>query len=118
MKKNILIVIANLYLGFLFAQTPDGEQLVGLHNVPTTDLSSINNPVTGSLLYNPTDKKVYTYDGTNWVEVSGDSEKSDLELNTTTGKLTLTSPETSGNEVDLKAYVRVAPVKEVTANYT
>jgi len=50
----------------LSAQTPAGEELLGLYSVPTTELGNVAAPIIGSLLYNPTDKNVYVYTATGW----------------------------------------------------
>ncbi len=48
------------------AQTPRGEELVGLHTVPTSELTNVSSPIIGSILYNPTDEKVYVYTASGW----------------------------------------------------
>lgn len=50
-----------------YAQTPNQESLIGIHNISTLgDTSSINNPYQGSLIYVADIKTNYQYDGTKW----------------------------------------------------
>jgi len=64
-----LVSIFLLYLFFsisISAQVTDGNYLLQLAKVSTSDLPLITTPITGSLVYNITDKAVYDYDGTSW----------------------------------------------------
>lgn len=102
-----------------FGQTPSGNELLGLNTVASADLINISNPVVGSLLYNPTDEKIYVYTGSSgWVQTGSGGSATDISFNSANGKLTLSAPATPGNEVDLSSYVRLAPIKEVLSNYT
>ncbi|MBL6663802.1 MAG: tail fiber domain-containing protein [Flavobacteriales bacterium] len=69
--KNLLIT--PLVLLFFFkaqSQISDGYRLIKLHNISNvTNLNAINNSTSGNLAYNQTDKKVYKFDGTNWLPV-------------------------------------------------
>ena len=124
MIKNPALLITLLFLqasivSIAYGQTPSGEELLSLHQVTTAEQVNIANPIEGSLLYNPTDKKIYVYTGSSWVETSGSSGGlNDLSFNANSGKLSLSDPATRGNEVDLSSYVRLAPIKEITSNYT
>ena len=51
----------------------DPGLLLGLNVATTTEMNAISGSVTGSMLYNTTDKKVYYYNGTNWVTPSNDN---------------------------------------------
>ncbi|MFV0564246.1 MAG: hypothetical protein ACK5NB_00275 [Flavobacteriaceae bacterium] len=61
-----LIIMLFIFPLALNAQTPIGDELVGLHNVETTEISNITNPIEGSIFYSPTDKNVYVYTNTGW----------------------------------------------------
>ena len=51
----------------------DPGLLLGLNTATTTEMNAISGSITGSMLYNTTDKKVYYYNGTNWVTPSNDN---------------------------------------------
>ena len=51
----------------------DPGLLLGLNTATTTEMNAINGSITGSMIYNTTDKKVYYYNGTNWVTPSNDN---------------------------------------------
>tara|TARA_R110002050_G_scaffold45796_2_gene108166 strand:+ start:2813 stop:4249 length:1437 start_codon:yes stop_codon:yes gene_type:complete len=51
----------------------DPELLLGLHSASTTEMNAISGSITGSMLYNTTDKKIYFYNGTNWTAPSNDN---------------------------------------------
>ncbi|MFV0564248.1 MAG: hypothetical protein ACK5NB_00285 [Flavobacteriaceae bacterium] len=55
------------------AQTPTGEELIGLYSVETSDLTSVTMPIIGSILYNPTVKNLYVYTVDGWREVGNQS---------------------------------------------
>jgi hypothetical protein len=69
MKKLFLIVTL---FSFYKAQSQisNAQQLIRLHNMSNTaNLNAMNNLASGHLAYNVNDKKVYKYDGTNWLPV-------------------------------------------------
>ena len=51
----------------------DPGLLLGLNTATTTEMNAISGSITGSMIYNTTDKKVYYYNGTNWVTPSNDN---------------------------------------------
>lgn len=51
----------------------EGNMLLGLEKATSAQLLTVNSPIMGSLIYNTTDKKVYQYNGTAWVNVGGTS---------------------------------------------
>lgn len=62
-------------LGFLFVLIPmfgiaqiEGDLLLGLTPVTTTEIATIGNAIEGSLVYNSTLKKMMLFDGDQWVE--------------------------------------------------
>lgn len=56
-----------------------------------------SNPVEGQIYYNSTDKKLYFYDGSSWVDASGDIKS----VNTnTTGTITVTDPDGPNPKID------------------
>ncbi len=116
-KSCVSLFLLLLFSAITYAQVPAGEELLGLHQISTADHLNITNPIEGSLLYNPADKKIYLYNGSNWVDTSGSASGNDLSFNSNEGKISLSNPNTPGNEVDISNYVRLAPIKEVNANY-
>ncbi len=118
MKTITCIVSSLLLIQVVFAQTPRGEELMGLYNIPTAEIGAISDPIVGSIFYDSTSEQVMVYTSSEgWIPVSG-GEKSDLSFDTSSGVLSLTSPATTGNQVDLSNYVRIAPVLEIPSNYT
>ena len=116
---NFLFLLMSSTVSLLHAQTPSGKDLISLHQINTAEQINISDPIEGSLLYNPGDKKIYVYTGSNWVDIGGNSGGSnDLSFDSNNGKLSLSEPATADNEVDLSSYVRLAPIKEITSNYT
>lgn len=56
-----------------------------------------SNPVEGQIYYNSTDKKLYFYDGSSWVDASGDIKS----VNTnTTGTISVTDPDGPNPKID------------------
>ncbi|MFK5971969.1 MAG: hypothetical protein QM485_01695 [Flavobacteriaceae bacterium] len=74
MKKRSIHIIISFSTALLFmcaslkAQI-DGNLLLGLNNVSTTDMNAISNPIQGSLLYNTSEKSVFQYNGSTWEAV-------------------------------------------------
>lgn len=117
MNKKSYLYLFLLFTAFAYGQVPSGEELMGLHQISTSDHLNITNPIEGSLLYNPADKKIYLYNGSNWVE-TGSNSGNDISFNNSTGKISLSNPVTPGNEIDISNYVRLAPIKDIAGNYT
>ncbi|MEM9141413.1 MAG: hypothetical protein AAGA86_00410 [Bacteroidota bacterium] len=69
MYKSYLIKILVLF-GFIVHGQIDGNLLLGLTQATTTEMNSVTNPITGSLIYNTTQEAVYQYNGISWVNVS------------------------------------------------
>lgn len=67
--KGITSVIFFLLLLGLNAQTPSAGDLIGVHNVSTTEMNAISNPVEGSMVYNTTTRSIHFYSNLSWVEV-------------------------------------------------
>jgi len=59
----ILLVHTGLYSQI------DAGLLVALTNATTTEMNTISGPITGSILFNTTDKNIYQYNGTNWAVI-------------------------------------------------
>ncbi len=51
----------------------DANQLLGLINATSTEMNAISNPITGSLIFNTTENRVYQFDGTSWTTFANDS---------------------------------------------
>lgn len=95
MKKIVLFSVLLISL-IAKAQVPTGGDLVGLHNVATSDLISITDPIIGSILYNPTNEKIYVYKATGWTTINEASS-----WNLTGNNITNTDFLGSLNAVDL-----------------
>lgn len=67
--------------------------MLGLNSVPTTALGNITSPIIGSLLYNPTDEKVYVYTTTGWSATSASETNTSFSQNdsSVTGEITYTN---------------------------
>ncbi|WP_298479080.1 hypothetical protein [uncultured Maribacter sp.] len=78
--KNIVFLFVFLFSLLANAQVPSGGDLVGLHNVASTDLPSITGPIVGSILYNSTTEKIYIYKVGGWTTI-GDSDEWKLDGN-------------------------------------
>ncbi len=102
MKLNYILFFLLYSSSYVIAQVPRGEELVGLHTVSTSELNNVASPIVGTVLYNPTDEKLYVYAANGWKAMEG--VLSDLVFDGTTGILQLTLPETPGNQVDLSTY--------------
>jgi len=72
MYKSINLLVLLLLGANSFGQI-DGGLLLGLTNATTTEMSTVSNPVQGSLLYNTTENTVFHYDGSTWLNISGSS---------------------------------------------
>lgn len=51
----------------------EGELLVGLTNVTTTEMNNITNMPIGALVFNTTESSVYHYDGSDWIKLQGNT---------------------------------------------
>ena len=69
---NVLFIILFTTQFVAHAQIDPGL-LLGLYPATTTEMNAITGSITGSMLYNSTDKKVYFYNGTNWITPSNDN---------------------------------------------
>lgn len=63
----IAIVLMNGLSGL--SQAPTAEELVGIHEVTTSEMNLISTPNTGSLVYNSDRKSIFFYDGSQWVNL-------------------------------------------------
>ncbi len=102
MKHLIILGLLFCYTPIAFSQVPRGEELMGLYEVSTIDLPNVTDPIIGSIVYNPTDEKVYVYTTNGWKALGAD--KTDLQFNATTGVLNLTNPLTPSNQVNFTDY--------------
>jgi len=66
MKNLILTSFLFLLLKLGIAQVPSAEYLTRIHNVTTTQMVSITNVDTGSLIYNLDSLQLFQYNGTTW----------------------------------------------------
>ncbi len=87
--KTLRLILVFAFVCFIqsaYSQTPTGEEMLGLNNVPTSEFGNVTSPIIGSLLYNPTDENVYVYTTAGWTTVTNANDlDSDInnELNTT-----------------------------------
>jgi len=69
MKKNILFFCLLLFSIGISAQAPTAGELIKVHSVTTVEMNAIASPETGSVVYNTEEKRIYQYDGSNWLEI-------------------------------------------------
>ncbi|WP_281847786.1 hypothetical protein [Olleya namhaensis] len=84
--KIIFIITCCFLIQTARAQTPTGAEMLGLNNVPTSELSNVTGPIIGSLLFNPTDQNVYMYTTAGWTTINNANDldgDTTNELNTT-----------------------------------
>ncbi len=68
MKRSILIIV--LFSIFqVNAQVPTAGDLVGVHNVTATEMTTIANPTEGSIVFNTTTRSMHFYSNSAWVEI-------------------------------------------------
>lgn len=67
--QRTIIIVAFFSLLKLSGQTPTAGDLVGIHNVTTTEMNSISNPVEGSMVFNTTTRSIHFYSNSAWVEI-------------------------------------------------
>ncbi|WP_425234462.1 hypothetical protein [Ulvibacterium sp.] len=72
MRKLYVILVVWSYWNISNAQI-DGTLLMGLTNATTSEMNTVSNPVTGSLLYNTTEQSVFQYNGSTWESISNTS---------------------------------------------
>lgn len=67
---RIVVTIA-LVFSFIksIGQAPTADDLVGIHNVSTTEMNGISNPIEGSIVFNTTTNSIHFYSNSNWVEI-------------------------------------------------
>lgn len=64
--KYVFNILFLLLIGFATAQNAD--ELVVIHNVDTTtEMNAIENPLTGSLVFNSEKNNLFFFDGTKWI---------------------------------------------------
>lgn len=63
---TLLLLVLNTSLK---AQAPNANSLVRLHNVTTTQMNGISNPLTGSLVYNTSQNSVYQRSSNSWIKL-------------------------------------------------
>jgi hypothetical protein len=68
-----ILFILFFAIPFITCAQIDPQLLLGLNQATTTEMNAISGSITGSMLYNSTDKKIYFYNGTNWVTPSNDN---------------------------------------------
>lgn len=68
--KKIIFIISLLFSANIDAQTPSSDELVLIHNV--VDDAAMNNitPLEGALIYNLTSKRLYKFNGTQWIKIA------------------------------------------------
>ena len=82
------ILCLTLLSGWCSHAQIDGSLLLGLTHATTSEISTINNPIEGSLIYNSTEKKVIQYNGSSWGAVGGSSSSWTMTGNTGTSSST------------------------------
>ncbi len=67
--QRIIVITALLFLMKSSGQTPTAGDLVGVHNVTSTEMNSISNPVEGSMVFNTTTRSIHFFSNSAWVEI-------------------------------------------------
>lgn len=68
MKIFKLLILVSI--PFISNAQIDGSLLLGLRNATTQEMTTVSNPIEGSLIYNTTDSRTYQFNGTNWDKIS------------------------------------------------
>ncbi len=72
MKKHLLTIVLMMICSGITAQI-DPNLLLGLTNATTAEIGAITGSIEGSIIYNKDTKKLFIYNGTNWVQTSNDN---------------------------------------------
>ncbi|MEO9892968.1 hypothetical protein [Aurantibacter sp.] len=70
---RLILFILIVVVGFnntLQAQVPEANLLVKIHEVTTTEMNSISNPLQGSFSFNTNLNKMFVFNGTEWTEMT------------------------------------------------
>jgi len=93
--KTLLFTAMVICITRVTSQVPIAEELMGIHIVTESQMNSIANPITGTLLFNSDDNSIYSYNGSNWKSLKpyGDETKITADDNVTiTGSGTTADP--------------------------
>ncbi|MGB5499907.1 MAG: hypothetical protein WBM77_13345 [Maribacter sp.] len=118
MKKNFIIYVLLLIGSYSYAQI-DGTLLLGLTHATTSEMSSIANPVEGSLIYNKTEKTIYQYNGSGWtLAINLPADIADGDDNTQLSKTDIEALGfvEGGHSIDTNTQLTEAEVDAFTAN--
>jgi len=79
MKKIYIYIMFIVSILFqLNAATPQSDELLQLHNVPTVEMNMIASPVEGSLIFNTDDNEMYEHNDTAWHKISSDGSETKI----------------------------------------
>lgn len=70
----ILFFIVLNYWAFAQVTTPTAAELIGVHNVSTSEISNILDVNKGSIIYNTDVDRIYLYDGSKWLKLVVEKE--------------------------------------------
>ena len=78
-----------IFIGILLLYLPVNAQieaglLLGLTQATTTEMNAISGPITGSILYNTTESRIFQYNGTAWVQAGNNASGWGLQGNSGT----------------------------------
>ncbi len=65
-KTSLLLAAMVICTTKAISQVPTAEELVGIHSVTNSQMNSIANPITGTLLFNSDNSSLYGYNGSSW----------------------------------------------------
>ncbi len=86
--KKFYIIVYLLFCWHVSHAQIDGTLLMGLTNATTSEMNTVSNPVTGSLLYNTTEQNVFQYNGSTWESISNASGSWNMSGNSGTSATT------------------------------
>jgi len=71
--KRLFFIIFILFSGTIYAEIL-ADEVLQLHSGTQNEINNVVNPNVGSVVYNTDDKKIYTYNGTQWGIVEGEKQ--------------------------------------------
>lgn len=69
--KYLSVFILIGFSSLVFGQIPKAGELLGMHNLSTSEMNSINSPNLGSLIYNTTENELFIFNGSLWKGIKG-----------------------------------------------
>jgi len=97
--KKLLFLIGLLLMQSINLYAVTADELMAIHKVTTTEMSNIDLPQAGSLVYNTTENTLFFYTGVAWKRLRSNGSETILNAGngtTVTGNGTTTVPYTVG----------------------